>query len=333
MRFAGARVYVTGATGFIGARVARKLVAEGASVTALVRASSDASLLKGLGVRLAEGNVRDRATLDFSGHDVVVHAAAWVGFGVPARRRKLFWDTNVGGTENVLDAARRADVPKVVHVSSVAAIGRHGDHVVTEDDWKRRPATYLSYYEESKAAAHRAALESGLNVALPMPGLVVGTGSPFDALFRRFANGKLPLLLSGDAPKGWVHVDDTAEGILLAALKGRGAYLLVDDCVTPSELFARLSHAVDVKRPRWSVPLPVVKAAAAVVDSSYQAVRRTPPLSRELVAALDVPMKYDSARAKKELGWKPDLWGKLAADVRAMKPAPKKRAQSATKAA
>lgn len=329
MRFAGARVFVTGATGYIGRHVVRKLVDDGALVTALVRPSSDASYLKGLGVALAEGNVTDRASLDFAGHDLVVHSAAWVGFGIPAKRRQLFWDTNVTGTENVLDAARRADVPKIVHVSSVAALGRHPDRVATEDDWNRRPATFLSYYEESKTAAHRAALESGLNVALPMPGLVVGKGSDFDPIFRRFAEGKLRLTLRGDAVKGWVHVDDTAEGILLAALKGRGSYLLVDDCVTASEMLARLAHVIDVRQPSVRVPLAAAKAAAAVVDGSYHAIGKTPPISRELVRGLEVPMRYDSARARRDFAWKPDLWGKLTADLRAMKPQPKKVAKGA----
>lgn len=323
MRFTGERVYVTGATGFIGRAIARRLVEEGAHVTALVRASSDTTALREIGVTLAEGNVRDPSSLDFSSHDLVVHAAAWVGMGIPKRRRPLFWETNVTGTANVLDAARRADVSRVVHVSSIAALGRTRSGVpATEADFARRPAWYTSYYEESKTAAHALALDAlaqGLRVSIPMPGLVIGRGSSFDWILQRFAAGKLPALPKGDGVKGWVHVDDTAEGILLAA-RGRGPYLLVDDCVTTTELFARLTHLADVPKPRWKVSVRTLGVAAAVVEGLYHAVGKTPPVSREVVAGLREPMTYDAARARKELAWKPDLWGRLAADVRALKP-------------
>jgi nucleoside-diphosphate-sugar epimerase len=327
VRFKDTRVLVTGATGFIGRVVTRKLVEEGAAVTALARPTSDTAFLRNLGVTIQEGNVRDPSTLDFRGQDVIVHAAAWVGMGLPKRKRALFWETNVDGTRHALDAARRGDVQRFVHVSSIAALGRTRNPLkpVTETDFARRPNRYASYYEESKTAAHALALDAlreGLPVVAPMPGLVMGRGSPFDGILQRFAAGTLPALPSGDGVKGWVHVKDAAEGILLTALKGKGPYILVDDCVTVRELFARLTHLADVPKPKWRVPVTALGALAFLLEKSYHAVGKTPPLSRELVMSLREPMRYDASRARKELQWKPDMWTRLTEDVRALKPEP-----------
>lgn len=322
-RFAGAHVFLTGGTGFIGGVLARRLVEEGARVTVLARRPERARRLRELGVDVREGDVTEPASIDLRDQDLVIHAAAWVAMGIPRAKRRLFWDTNVEGTANVLEAARRADVPKVVHVSSIAALARAAarpGHAASEADYDPRPATYASFYERTKVEAHRLADESGLHVAMPMPAIVLGPGGPFDVLFRRFATGRLPALPKGDAVKGWVHVEDAAEGVLLAALKGSGPYLLVDDCVKTSELFARLAHVVGVRAPTRRVHVRTIAAVAAVVEGAYHAAGKVPPLSSELVRGLREPMRYDSSRARKELGWAPDMWPRVAADVRAMKP-------------
>ncbi|MHB8603858.1 MAG: NAD-dependent epimerase/dehydratase family protein [Thermoplasmatota archaeon] len=322
-RFRGARVYITGATGYIGERVVRKLVAEGADVTALARPSAKTASLRNLGVTVVQGDVRDARTIDARGHDYLIHAAAWVGFGVPKRRQKLFWETNVTGTRNVLEAARRGDVPKIVHVSSVAALGATGDEKDATEETPRAPH-FRSLYEKSKTASHRLAMDSGLHVALPMPSLVVGTGSGFDPLFKRFVIGKLPALPKGDAVKGWVHIDDTAEGVLLCALRGKGPYLLSDENLAPSELFARLSHVLKIRAPKRRVGVGTLLFGTRVLERLYHSIGKTPPISTEVVGSLTEPMRYDSSRARNELGWRPDFWGKLTADLEAMKPRKKK---------
>lgn len=323
MRFAGARVLLTGGTGFIGGVVARRLVEEGALVTALARPKADTRHLRNLGVTVREGNVAVASSLDFSDQDVVVHAAAWVGLGVPRKKRDLFWLTNVGGTANVVEAARRADVPKLVHVSTIAALPRGSarpGRAAVEADFDASAIEHApSFYSKSKMEAHRIVLESGLHVALPMPAVVLGPGGPFEPVLRRLANGRLRALPSGDGVKAWAHVEDVAEGVLLAALRGSGPYLLVDDCVTTSELLARLAHVVDVPVPRRRVPVSALAAAAAVVEAAYHAVGKTPPVSRELIEGLREPMTYDSARAREDLGWRPDLWRRVADDVRALR--------------
>lgn len=316
MRFTGRRVYLTGGTGFIGGAVARRLLDEGAELTCLVRPKTNAGDLERLGAKVVRGDVTEPATLDLDGQHVLVHAAAWVGFGLPASKLPLFRRTNVGGTENVLHAAERARVGKVVHVSSIAAVGRAGEGPVTED--APRPVAFESEYARAKTEAHERALKSALPIAIPMPGVVLGLGGPFDPLLTALARGRLPALPGDDAVKGFAHVDDVAEGILLAALKGRGPYLLVDENMRTTEVFVAALEEAGLRVPRLRVSSKLLIGTGAVVEGAYKTARRTPPFSREMLQSLTVPMSYDSARARKELGWRPDLLKKLARDLAAL---------------
>lgn len=313
MRFQDRRVYVTGATGFIGGVVARRLLEEGARVTCLVRPDTPAGDLERMGARVVRGDVTEPATLDLTGQDLLIHAAAWVGFGLPERKRAVMRRTNVGGTENVLHAAERAGVARVVHVSSVAALGAAAEGPITEDT--PRPTFYRSEYERTKTEAHALALRSPLPMVVPMPGLVVGRNGPFDRLLRALARGHVPALPGDDAVKGWVHVEDCAEGILLAALKGKGPYLLVDENMRTTELLVAACEEAGVRVPRRRVPSRLLVGGGAVMEGAFNLVGRTPPFSRELLHALTVPMQYDATRARKELGWRPDLLRRIAQDV------------------
>lgn len=314
--FSGRRVYVTGATGFIGGRVVDRLLSEGAAVTALVRPKTPAASLEGKGVAIQRGSVTEPATIQPAGHDVVIHAAAWVALGVPRKKEPMFRATNVEGTRNVLDAARLAGVPKAVHVSSVAAFG--STRGLTVDESYVRPETFKSVYEETKTQAHRVALEyDDLAIALAMPGVVVSGNAdgPFDALFRRWARGRLPLIPKGDGSTGWVHLDDTVDGILRCALRGRGPVLLVDRNWTLAELFGALSNATGIRAPRASIPIGLVSGAAAANETVMRALGRPSPFGRELARGLRDDMRYDSSKARKELGWEPDLVGRLAREL------------------
>jgi nucleoside-diphosphate-sugar epimerase len=312
MRFTGRRVFLTGATGFIGGVLARKLLADGAELTCLVRPKTDASRLERAGARVVRGDVTEPATLDLSGQHLLVHAAAWVGYGLPSKKRPLLRKTNVGGTENVLHAAKRAGVAKVVHVSSVAALGGVGG-VVTEET--PRGDTFLSDYERTKTEAHALALSAGLPSAVPTPGLVVGREGPFENLMRALAKGRVPALPGDDAVKGFVHVEDCAEGILLAALKGSGAYLLVDENVRATELFVAALEEAGLPVPRRRVASALLVGSAGVLERAYNLAGKTPPVSAELLQGLRVPMTYDSGRARKELGWRPSLVARLSEDL------------------
>lgn len=315
MRFTGRRVFVTGATGFIGNVVTHKLLADGADVTCLVRKQTNAAALERAGAKIVRGDITEPATLDLTGQHILIHAAAWVGHGLPAKKRAVMRKTNVGGTENILHAASRAGVAKVVHVSSIAALGG-AMGMVTEDS--RRAPEFTSDYERTKTEAHSAALASALAKAIPMPGVVLGRGGPFDTILSMLAKGKLPGLPGDDAVKGWVHVEDTAEGVLLCALKGMGPYLLVDENMRSTELFVAALEEAGLRVPRRRVPSALLVNGAGVLERAYNLAGKTPPISRELLKSLTVPMTYDSSKARKELGWRPRLVQRLAEDLQVL---------------
>ena len=317
MRLDGQHVFVTGATGFIGGAVARRLLAQGARVTCLVRPKTRATQLEQAGATIVRGNVTEPQTLDFTGHDSVVHAAAWVGFGIPERHVELFRRTNIEGTRNVLHAAERAGVRKFVQLSSVAALGETavGDAPVTEDVVRPRE-DYRSEYERTKTESHLTVVAGSITNALPMPGLVMGPDGPFDGLVRALACGQLPALPSDDTVKGWVHIEDTAEGVVQCLAKGTGPYILVDENMRMTDLLVAGLEEAGLPVPRHRVPTSLLLAGAGAVEGFYALRRKTPPVSRELISKLRIPMQYDSSRARKELGWRPELIQRLADDMR-----------------
>lgn len=313
MRFTGRKVYLTGATGFIGGYVARRLLEEGATLTCLVRSRSPAHDLERAGVTVVRGDITNAASLDLAGQHMLIHCAAWVGYGLPSKKLPLFRRTNVDGTRNVIRAAERAKVGRIVHVSSIAAIGATGSGMATEQT--RRTRDPESEYAATKTEAHEIALKAAIPTTIPMPGVVLGRGGPFDPLLKTLARGKLPALPGDDAVKGWVHVEDVAEGVLLAAVKGHGPYLFVDENARATEVFVAALEEAGLPVPRRRVPAKLIVGAGHAVEAAYRIVGKTPPFSGELLQSLTQPMRYDSAKAKQELGWRPDLTKRLAADL------------------
>src|ERR671922_817397 len=151
------RAFVTGATGFLGGRLAAKLRARGDEVIALVR---DPERGARLDAELVQGDLSDRARLaeQMRGSDAVFHAAAMYEIGIPPSRRPAMFEANVRGTEHVLDAAVDARVRRIVYVSTINAFGNTRGRVVDETAGRVDPA-YVSTYDETKYLAHEAARE------------------------------------------------------------------------------------------------------------------------------------------------------------------------------
>lgn len=310
-----ATVFLTGGTGFLGRPVADLLAERGADVRALHRPTSDTAHLEDLGFTLVEGDVTEPDSLDVGDADVVIHLAAWVGFGLPRRKHAAMHAINVEGTRNVLEAALAADASRFVHCSTIAAIGDTGGELATEET-PRASTTFDSYYEETKWRAHRLVRSTpGIATVLPMPGVVVGRHGPFEPLLQVYARGLLPVLPRDDEPTGFVHVQDVAQGIVAAAERGAGPYLLVSDNLTALELAEGMSEAAGGPVPRLPVPIGLLSAGAGLLEALWWPTGRAPPASRELVEGLRMSLRYDSTRAREELGWDPDLFGHLADDL------------------
>jgi nucleoside-diphosphate-sugar epimerase len=221
------RAFVTGATGFVGGRLAARLRERGDEVVTLVRDPGKAGRLRELGCAIVEGDLSSRAALAsaMEGCDAVFHVAAIYRNGVPRSKRDELFAANVTGTENVLDAATDAGVSRVVYVSSNVAFGDTRGEVVDET-YEPPEGPYLSLYHETKALAHRAAKERiarGAPIVIVQPGGIYGPGdhTEISGMLERGVRGKVVVLPFGGVGLNWVYVDDLVEGILLAHDRGR----------------------------------------------------------------------------------------------------------------
>jgi dihydroflavonol-4-reductase len=301
------RAFVTGATGFVGGRLAERLRKRGDEVLALVRTPARAERLRGLGCELAEGDLSSRAGLAAAaaGCDAVFHLAAIYRNGVPASRRAQLFEVNVRGTENVLDAAADAGVARIVHVSSNVVFGNTRGRVVDET-YEPRAGEYVSVYHETKALAHRAAQERiarGAPVVIVQPGGIYGPGdhTGIGPLLDRAARGKLVVLPFGSAGLNWTYVDDAVEGILLAHDRGRvgETYVVGGEIATLREAVER-AFAVAGRRPRI-IPVPtwLVRLATPLGPLLGLSVS-------DYVSASDgVTYWGTDAKARRELGYAP----------------------------
>lgn len=308
----GVDVFLTGGTGFIGGEVARRLRARGDRVRALVRDPARAGSLRDAGCDLTEGDLSDEAAVAaaMTGADAVVHGAAVYEVGVPAERRQVLVDTNVGGTERVLGAALSAGVRKAVYVSTVAVFGNTGGAVVNEGYRKPDEVASTSVYEQTKAQAHRRALEiaeRGLPLVVVQPGVVYGPDDPstFGDLLHRFLTGKLPALPFPDLGITPVHRDDVAAGVLLALDAGvpGESYVLAGEPTTNRGLLAVLAGVSGRKAPSRTVPTVLLRAISPF-GRVVAPLLGFPPNLSELISSSDgVTFWASSAKAQRELGW------------------------------
>jgi dihydroflavonol-4-reductase len=299
---------VTGATGFIGWHVARKLLARGSKVRALVR---PARQVRELDLEMVTGDLRDPESLDraVQGCELVFHIAA--DYRLWARDPGELFRSNVDGTRNLLTAARHRGVERVVYTSTVGCIGipKSGpgseDTAVSIEDM-------TGAYKQSKFLAEQAALEfahSGFPVVIVNPTAPVG-----DHDFRPTPTGKIVVdYLKGDMPAfvdtglNLVDVQDTAEGHLLAAERGRPGerYILGCENLTLQQILARLAAVSGGSAPRWRIPHAVAYAAGIASTGWASLTGHEPrvPLDAVKMARTKVFVSLD--KAKRELGFDP----------------------------
>ncbi len=308
------RVFVTGGTGFIGGHVVRKLRERGDEVRALVRTPSRGTALQELGCELVAGSLADRDAIraGMEGCDAVIHGAAVYEVGIPDSEHRAMYEANVVGTETVLAAALDAKVPKVVYISTVGAFGNTKGQVVDER-YEHQGNGYTSYYEETKVEAHRIAkrliADEGLPCVIVQPGGVYGPDdhSAIGRQMNQFLDGKMPLIAFPELGFNMVHVEDVADGVLLALDKGAAgeAYVLGGQITTMRELIDTLAQVTDKKAPRRTLPTVVMKAMTPLGPVVGKVMNQGPNL-RELISSADNVTfwaKHDKAMA--DLGYSP----------------------------
>jgi dihydroflavonol-4-reductase len=304
---------VTGATGFIGGHVARKLRERGDDVVALVRSPERAGALRDLGCELVEGDLSmaDAIARGVEGCDGVLHIGAVYKVGIPKSEHEAMFDANVRGTGRVLDAAIEAKIPRILYVSTVACFGNtHGELV--DETYRRPERDFLSHYDETKFLAHEIAEERiarGAPIVMVQPGGVYGPGdhSEVGNMIEQASTGKLPARVFPDSGFMFGYVEDTADGILLAFDHGEigESYVLAGEKSTIGELVDKTCEIAGRKPPRMTMPTFVIRAAAPF-GRVIGPLLGFPPNMRELVkTSAGVTSWASDAKARRELGFAP----------------------------
>ena len=305
-------ILVTGATGFLGATLTRQLVEEGHAVRILRREHSKLDLLGDASNRIehAIGDVADYPSVlaAMEGVQHVFHAAAYVGFGGKKDEAQLM-DVNVRGTANVADAALEAGVKRMLHVSSIAALGRtRGQHELIDETAEWTASKENSAYAVSKHLAemevHRAVAE-GLDAVIVNPSLIFGSGRDGEntmAIVEKVQNGRVPAIPAGGTCV--VDVEDVASGIRAAMARGATGerYILGGENLSWAEIFGALAEALDAKLPRLKLNRGPAMVVATVSETLARLIRTRPLITRETVRAASATYRYSNRRAVEDLG-------------------------------
>ncbi len=305
------RILVTGATGYLGAHVAARLVSADHTVLALVRRGKEGRLPPGC--RPVSGDVLDPVSIEraLAGCDALVHMAALVKMWV--RDRREFDRVNVEGFAAVLRAAERAGLRRILYTSTIGALGPTGPEPEDEGH-ERADFAFRTDYERTKWVAERIAVErarAGAPLIIVYPGVVYGPGAStegnlLDRLFRDYLEGRLRTRL-GRRPTRicYAFVEDVAEGHRLALENGKNGsgYILGGENATQDELFAHLQSLTGIAPPRYALPFWAAEAAGKALRAWARLSGSPPAFTDGAIATFRTHWAYSSARAIHELGY------------------------------
>ena len=309
----GDRVAVTGAGGFIGSAITRRLLEHGASVVAVTEPAREHRNLRGLDVEVQPADVRDPGSVRRAllGSRFVFHTAALYGFW--AKDPSVFYRVNVEGTRNVLGAASAEGVERIVYTSTVGTLGLESAArgVPATEEAVADVSHLFGHYKRSKYVAEhevlRAAAE-GVPVCLVLPTFPLGPGdhrpTPTGKVVVDFLNGRLPGYV--DTAMNVAHVDDLATGHLLALERGAPgrSYIMGGENVSMRELLVLLAEVTGLQPVGLRVPKAIALAAGLLSETvEGRVLRREPTVPLEAARMSTTTMIFDDSRARRELGY------------------------------
>ena len=306
------RIFLTGATGFIGSKLAASIRARGDDVRVLVRSPDKAGALRELGCELVAGDLGSIEASMLDGCDGLIHSAAVYRVGVTAEEAVGMREINVVGTERTLDAAISAGVGRIVYVSTVNDFGDTKGAVVDET-YVRPTDSFVSAYDRTKWEAHEAAvarIATDAPIVIAMPGLVYGPGdtSQMGTQLRAAMRGKLPYVGFPTLGVNAVHGDDVVAGIMLALDRGRvgEAYVLGGEIARARDLIAAAARAAGKKPPRFALPTWMIRLTSPLGGTGLGARFDLPSNVAEMITATDgVTYWATDQKARTELGYAP----------------------------
>lgn len=306
------KILVTGASGFVGSAVARKLVEAGFSVRALVRGTSPRAHLAGLDLDFFEGDLRDRKSVEraLAGMRYAFHVAA--DYRLWARDPSEIFASNVEGTRNLMEEAIKAGVERVVYTSSVATIAVRSDGTAADETTPMRVDQGIGAYKRSKIVAERLVeamvAERGLAAVIVNPSTPIGPRdvrpTPTGRIIVEAAKGRIPAFI--DTGLNLVHVDDVASGHLAALRYGKigERYILGGQDVLFSQMLRDIAGLVGRRAARVRLPWRALIPVAFVAEAMANVTGREPFATLDGVHMAKYRMFFVSTKAERELGYR-----------------------------
>ena len=303
-------VLVTGASGFVGSAVVRAFLDAGYPVRALLRASSPRSTLP-RDIDLAEGDLRNPPTLAaaMDGVRYLVHAAADYRLWAPSQAEIIA--NNVEGTRNVMQAALRAGVERIVYTSSVAALALRPDGTPADESRPLAPEQAIGAYKRSKVLAEHLVSDMAARDSLPViivnPSTPIGPRdikpTPTGRIIVEAASGRMPAFV--DTGLNLVHVDDVAAGHLAALRRGRigERYILGGENILLATMLADIARLVGRSPPRVRLPRELIYPLAIGAEALARLTGRAPFVTRDGLRMAKYKMFFTDAKARAELGY------------------------------
>lgn len=302
--------FLTGGSGFVGSAVARKLIAEGLGVRALVRSANPAANLAGLDVEILRGDMRDQSVVNqaMRGCRYVFHVAADYRLWAPDPAEIL--EGNIAGTKAIMDAARAARAERIVYTSSVATLKLNEDGREADETSPLSETNAIGVYKRSKVAAERLVermIADGLPAVIVNPSTPVGPRdvkpTPTGRIIVEAASGRMPAFV--DTGLNLVHVDDVAKGHLAALRKGRVGerYILGGENVTLADMLARIANIVGRRPPKVRLPRGLIFPLAYAAEAVASVTKREPFVTVDGLKMAKYRMFFSSAKAERELGY------------------------------
>jgi len=305
-------IFITGATGYIGANLALRLAEAGERVHILCRSKSRASLLNHNNIRIFEGNILDKKSIEnaMQASGYVYHLAAYGR--VWAKNPQTYFDVNVQGTKNVLDAAIKLGVKRVVFTSTVGVLGPSEQTPINEESIRK--VAFFNEYESSKFIAEEKAYHysrNGLDIVIVNPSRVYGPGllsesNSVTKLIKLYIEGKWHLI-PGDGKNigNYVFIDDIVNGHRLAMSKGRAGekYILGGTNVSYNEFFDTIIKVSQKKHKLYKMPVSGMLAFARFQDMLAHYFNRPPMITGSFAKRYLHDWAVSSQKAQDELGY------------------------------
>lgn len=310
------KIFVTGATGFIGSNLVKRLVNNENEVTILVRPDSEHPLISSLNIKEVTGDITDVESIKkgMQNCDYVYHVAAFISFN-KYDYDKLY-PINVLGTRNVVDAALELGIQKLVHTSATATIGISKSKNILLDE-SSSCICENDVYAQTKRLAELEVLQAckkGLNAVIVNPSTVYGQGDRSlnsGMIIKNIYNSRVKVAPPGGTSV--VSVDDVVEGHILAMEKGKSGerYILSDENLEYIDLFNRIARAINAKEVKIKIPLALHYPAflsALIMEKGLNLLNIRPwLLTPQIISSAFKYRYFSSAKARKELGWKPEV--------------------------